>query len=300
MAEGESSVSHDASPEFPAQDREKLESPAPLPAAQPRRISKVKVGALLTTILTIIGTVGTLIVVFDIFARDRTNFSHLQMSVQPVDDEITDWAVPADALDSFPADGQVCGPAQFAWLEEHGTRLQRRFMLSVRNNASEGAMLALTDFRSTSPKAAERGPISIRLVCDPRGAPASQLVYARIDADDASTTARHVRAVEDAASTSAPEIPVAYNLAPGESGLIPLELFSRAPAEGAISVAVLSGSAEQILTLEGSEFSLPALLYAGDMHMYTTNDGLMCRLVQRGTITTCTIDDLQRELQIAR
>ena len=112
--------------------------------------------------------------------------------------------------------------------------------------------------------------------------------------------ARHVRAVEDAASTSAPEIPVAYNLAPGESGLIPLELFSRAPAEGAISVAVLSGSAEQILTLEGSEFSLPALLYAGDMHMYTTNDGLMCRLVQRGTITTCTIDDLQRELQIAR
>ena len=273
----------------------------PTDPTPPRRgIRWPKTGVILTTIVTIIGTVASLIVVFDILARDRTNFSHLMMSAQFTDDAITDWAIPGDALDTFPADGQACGPAQLAWLERHGTQMHRRLMLSVRNNPSEGAMLALTDFRTTAPRAAERGPISIRLVCDPQGAPAGRLVYVRLDADDATLIARHVRVVEDTTTVATPEMPLAYNLAPGESGLIPIELFSRNPAEGSIAVTVLSGSEERIETIAGSDFTMPALLFTGDMHLHTTKEGLSCRRITPGGITPCTMEELLFELQTAR
>jgi hypothetical protein len=39
---------------------------------------------------------------------------------------------------------------------------------------------------------------------------------------------------------------------------------------------VLSGKEEKVVAIPGTEFELPALLFAGDMYLITTDAGLLC------------------------
>lgn len=282
-----------------------VDSPSPHPIADTRstrgRKFWTRTKIFVSGAIALIGAVTGVISVIPILTRDATNFSHLEITAAPVAGEVSEWALPAEALDlDFPATGTACGPEQLSWLEANAEPMQRGFMLTLRNAASEGAMLALTEFRSTAAGDEDRGPVKIRFVCDPSGVMPELLYYGKLLADDPSHDAVHVKLQAGAAPNSSPEMPVAFNLAPGESGKIPLDLFSRNPVRGSIQAKVLSRDEERIVEIEGSEFEMPALLFAGEMFLFSSDEGPECYRVEAGTLASCTLDELKQEAEQAR
>lgn len=256
-----------------------------------------RTGAVVMAVISVVGTAAGVFGVVQAMTRDTTNFSHLQISAGPTEGATAEWAVPEDALDRLP-DAGWCGEEMTSWLESNATPLRREVSIKLRNDATEGPMLALTDFRPVSTVAEKRGPLRVRLVCDPAGSIPSQIYHGRVDADKG-TTARHVR-VSGTGAEAAPPVPVAFNLAPGESGTIPVGLFSRMPVSGSLEATVLSGKEEKVVAIPGTEFELPALLFAGDMYLITTDAGLLCVQTEKGVIEECTLDELKHEVAMAR
>lgn len=275
--------------------------PAP-PAGPPRgRRFWTRTKVIVSGTIALVGTVASVISIIPILTRDATNFSHLTVSAVAVEDDVTEWALPPEALDlDFPAADEPCGASRIDWLKEHAKPLHRSFVVSARNSASEGAMLALTEFRSTEEGAAERGPVNVRLVCDPTGSPPEEVYYGRLLADEPTSEATQARVRSGDPASAIPEVPIAYNLAPGESGKIPLELFSRNPVSGKVQMTVLSRSESRTVEIDGSEFEMPALLYGGDMYLFTTAEGLECQRVENNTLRRCSMEELRHEQSTAR
>lgn len=277
--------------------------PSPAAAAPKKPGGKfwTRTKVIISGTIALVGAVTGVISVIPILTRDATNFSHLEISATPITGAASEWAISAEALDQeFPSTGPICGPDQLAWLEAHAKPMQRSYMLNMRNVASEGAMLALTEFRSTAAGDEDRGPVSVRLVCDPSGSMPELMYYGKLVADAPSLDAVHVKLQAGAAPNSSPEMPIAFNLAPGESGKIPLDLFARNPVQGAVQVTVLSRDEERVIEIDGSEFEMPALLFGGEMFLVTSNDGLSCQRVDAGTLAPCTLDELRQEIESAR
>lgn len=235
--------------------------------------------------------------------EDPSNFSHLRMSVQLPTSQTSDWAIDPDIFASGDSVSQLkevfakdpCGLEQQEWLEHHAKRIQREFLLSVRNVAKEGPMLALTNFRSTSEGDSNRGAISVRIICDSKGIVPRSVTYAKLVADDPSRGAFIVRQDLGGPYGTAPEVPLAFNLAPGESGSIPLYLFSRNPVHGVFRTTVLSGEDTRDIEIEDGHFSLPAMLFSGEMYLFTSNEGVVCQRTDRGVLEMCSLEELQRE-----
>ena len=280
-----------------------LQQPAEMQPAgvKPARRFWTRTNKTIAAILSVVGAVTGVISVIPILTRDATNFSHLEIAATPVESEVSEWALPAEALDiEFPATGTACGPEQLSWLQTHAEPMQRGFMLTLRNAASEGAMLALTEFRSTATGDEDRGPVKIRFVCDPSGVMPELLYYGKLLADNPSHDAVHVKLQAGAAPNSSPEMPVAFNLAPGESGKIPLDLFARNPVHGSIQATVLSRDEQLTVEIDGSEFEMPALLFAGEMFLFRSATGLRCYRVEMGTLSSCTLEEIKQEAAQAR
>lgn len=304
MTDSSSNVSASSSAsEQETSEPQSLTQPPPPSEASLRRGAARKfwnrTNIIVGVVLGVIGAITGVISVIPILTRDASNFSHLEISAEPVSSGASVWAVPADALRSGFPQGMPCGPEQLEWLQTHATQIQQSFMLNARNSASEGAMLALTEFRSTADPVANeaRGEVSVRLVCDPSGTLPETVYYAQLMADDPSQVAAHVKLEAGTAATASPKMPVAFNLAPGESGKIPLELFSRNPATGSVQVTVLSRDESRTIEIEGSAFEMPALLFAGEMYLVTVADGLACVRSDAGALVPCTLDELNSELE---
>lgn len=113
------------------------------------------------------------------------------------------------------------------------------------------------------------------------------------------TPARHVQLEYGRPPNSSPEIPITYNLAPGESRQFAIELFSRSPSIGSLKISVLHRDERRDVEIEGTEFNVPSLLFAGDMYLVTTADGIVCRRAEAGSLTECTLLELQAEAAAA-
>lgn len=72
------------------------------------------------------------------------------------------------------------------------------------------------------------------------------------------------------------------------------------PVSGSLEATVLSGKEEKVVAIPGTEFELPALLFAGDMYLITTDAGLLCVQTEKGVIEECTLDELKHEVATAR
>ncbi|MDA3145801.1 hypothetical protein JSO19_00210 [Leucobacter sp. UCMA 4100] len=252
-------------------------------------------------VIAVVGAITGTITAIEIVTRDTTNFSHLEMSFEPVTDETSEWAVTAAQLteNAFPA-GARCTAEQHAWLEANAVALDRHYMLTLRNTASTGSMLAINDIRSTAPEPPERGELFMRVVCDPAGFPARDLFYGKLLADRPDLVATNVNVKGDTAAQRNPEVPVSFNLGPGESGKIPLDLFGKYPANGEVEVTVYRGDEQRVERVPGSEFTMPALLFGGDWFLVTTDSGVECRRLEAGAIETCTLDEALHEIAIAQ
>lgn len=270
------------------------------PAKKPKR-GWSTTNKVIGTVLAVVGAITGTITAVEIFTRDSTNFSHLQMTLEPLTDETSEWAVSAAQLEAgeLPA-GARCSAEQLTWLEANAKPLERHFVLSLRNTASSGSMLAVNDIRSTAPEPAERGELFMRVVCDPAGFPARDLFYGKVLADRPDLVATNVNVKGDGAAQRNPEVPVSFNLAPGESGKIPLDLFGKYPADGSLEVTVYSGDEQQVEAVPNSDFSVPALLFGGDWFLVTTAEGVECRRIEAGAIEPCTLDEALHEIAIAQ
>lgn len=290
-------------PDAPISDRATAPGPAVPgdPAPKPTFWTRTKV--IISVAVGAASLITGIISVYPILTRDPSNFSHLRLQATPVADGVSEWAISPEALAldyPAPAAGAAsCGEAQLAWLEANGTPLDRRFQLDLRNTAKEGAILALVEFRTTAEPPEQRGQPQIRAVCDSRTQQAETIYYERFDADNPDAVARHVKLTRGDLE-QAPSLASTYNLAPGASEQAIFELFSRYPAEGTISVTALSGEEEQVFEVEGSAFSLPPLLFSGEMYLTTGTDGLTCIRLDAGSIQACTLDDVRREAATAQ
>lgn len=146
-----------------------------MPAARSQsRWSTTRV--ILTTLITVIGTVASVFGVVQVLARVTTDFSHLSISGEVVTGPRTDWAVSADKVDQIPTvENEACGAQQLEWLESNAQPLQRRYLLTLSNKATEGSKLALTSLPCTSEVATERGETSVLFICAPSGIDADRI-----------------------------------------------------------------------------------------------------------------------------
>lgn len=270
------------------------------PSSRSKFFTRTKV--IVSSAIAVVGAVASVVSVIPLLTQDPTNFSHLEISAQPSNEGPEEWALPPESVVrlDFPADGAPCGAGQREWLTEHAVPLERRLSVEMRNTATEGPMLALADFKSSAEQSGERGALHVRLVCDPEGRIPEQEYFGRLHADKPSLAAKQVRLRADDLTTSIPEIPITFNLAPGESGQIPLELFSQNAVSGALEVSVLSRDEVRTVHVPGSKFTMPSLLFGGDMYLRTGPDGLVCRRNEPATTNSCTIDELLAEYAGAR
>lgn len=273
---------------------------AATPAAPRPLRSRARV--IMTALIGVISVVSGVVGIYATFARDPSNFSHLRVAAAPVSDGAAEWALPPDApLATFPAPGRdgSCGAEQRRWLAEHGREMSRRFQVELRNAATEGPSLALVDFRTAGETAAERGQPLIRVLCSGEEQPPETVSFARLDADTRESTARTVT-LRRGEGQREEQLPLIVNVAPGESAQTRLELFARSPAAGGLTVTVLSGEEERVVPIEGIDFSLPALLFSGEMYLVTGPEGLRCERIDGGSILPCTLEELLFEAATAR
>ena len=209
--------------------------------------------ALVSALVAVLGAVTGVVGVMPILFRNATTLDSLTVSVEPVESQrIAVFAVPITAAwETFPTSQNVCDDRQLAWLEERGTRLTERFLVSVSNTADEGAMLSLKDFRGQGEVSATT-PAHVAVTCDQAGAGPSNLRSALVD-----PSSGRIGAYVDP-ETSAPAAPLVFKLAPGENGQFALNIQSSADFVGSIVFTEALGGASRIVPLpfEG-DFDVP-------------------------------------------
>lgn len=237
-------------------------------------------------LVAVIGATASVISVVQFMGRDASGFDTLALSAVPVTDNVTEWGVEPDAVASFPTDNAACGPAQRAWLEDNGVELDRRWSVTMGNTASEGAQLALGSFVAEVTETSAVDQPLLMVVCDPRQGASLPTQFARLDTDG--SPARYVRPVADGEAPTT-EAPVSWNLAPGETGIVGLNLYGATTVSGSLAVSVTSAGETRSVPVAGSEFTLPALFMGGEIMLFTDADGLRCVQLLQSTMVECTV-----------
>ncbi|MFD5224180.1 hypothetical protein ACFWHT_01025 [Microbacterium sp. NPDC058342] len=211
--------------------------------------------AVLGAVVGIVGAVTGVISIVPLLVRDVTTPDSLAVTAESADAELAPvFAVPIGAdWSDFPTSSGACSQEQQAWLDDVGTRLTERFMVSVGNRASEGATLSLKDFRGQG-ETASTSSEAVAVVCDRGGTGGSSMRAARVDPASGRT------AVYAQADPSLPDNPLVFNLAPGESGDFALLVQSSADFTGDLvfTVSVGSESWTAVLPVDGG-VSVPGL-----------------------------------------
>ncbi|HWS51280.1 MAG TPA: hypothetical protein VN241_09735 [Microbacterium sp.] len=277
-----------------------LETPAPPsepdPSAPkpPRLLDRISpVGKVISGVVAAISFVTGIIAVVPIFTRDATNLDSLRLSATAYGAAL-EFAIPSTAdLAGFPAGAPgSCDPAQQAWLEANGTRISTSMLIDVRNVASDGAMLSLTDFRGTGTSTGE-APL-LKVVCDPLGSNSHNLQAARLLVSDPDQVAYFDKSAFGQTQEGIPNSPVAWNLAPGETGQILLTMFPTADFAGGLNLTATSGTESRDVSIpldDEDRFTLPGLVRGGAAFLQV-DGGLVCLEIDGAETVQCDIAGL--------
>ena len=199
----------------------------------------------MSAIVAVLGAVTGVVGVMPILFRNATTLDTFTVSVESAEAQrVAVFAVPITAAwTTFPTSQDVCDDGQLAWLEEHGTRLFERFLVSVSNTADQGAMLSLKDFRGQG-EVSGSAPTHVAVTCDQAGAGASTLRSASVDPSSGRVG---VYVVES--DPGIPPSPLVFNLAPGENGQFALNIRSSADFVGSIVFTEALGDESRVVTL---------------------------------------------------
>jgi len=240
-----------------------------------------------------ISLVTGIIAIVPILTKDATNFSSLRAAAEPLGGEL-EFGLPSSApFNTYPTGtADACTPAQQKWLEANGEPITTRFLVDLRNVASEGAMLALKSFRGDG-KSGSDAPL-IKVTCDPTGGSATSVQAARLLVSDPTQVAYFDKSAFNQTKEGIPDSPVVWNLAPGETGQLVLALFPTASFTGGLDVTAVRGTEQRDFPIEvdgKAKFSVPGLAFGG-MTFLQAGATLKCiRLAGSGRVP-CELSDM--------
>jgi hypothetical protein len=280
----------------PAVPKEPLPEAAPAPAAAAPRKNLFQrmspLGRVISGLVAGISFVTGIIAIVPIFTTDSTNFGSLRISAAPFGDQ-TEFAIPASAdFASFPAGPRgTCTAGQRRWLTAHGHPITTRYLVDLRNIASSGPMLALKSFRPAGK--AGSAATAVKVVCDPTGAGGAKVQAARLLVSDPAQVAYFDKSAFGQ-TENIPDSPLVWNLAPGETGQVVIDLYPTKAYAGRLVVTAVSGAEHRDVTIPfkpKSGISVPALV-AGGMTYLRVDGALTCHRLEGGDEKSCRLTDV--------
>lgn len=241
--------------------------------------------------VAVVGAVTGVLSVIQPFGRDLSGLGTLSLTAVAVAGEKTEFALPISELNDFPASETACSTEQLDWLNTHAKPLQQRFRVEMRNNASEGAMLALVDFRADQTQIEDAPATRVLVSCAPAALPtAVRAATIQVDVADATAQFHTLRNTQQAQAS--PEVPVSWNLAPGESGTLDIEVTAEHSTVGHLVATVLSSRKSSKVTIKGADFTLPGLWRHGEEYFVVGATGLECVTATAAKEGACTPADI--------
>lgn len=271
----------------PAADLEPRQPPA-------WRSKIVKLCGAVAGILTfVIGIIS----IWPILFSDSSGTQSLDTTLKPYRAEtVSHYALPLTApVDTFPVGGPVCTSEQQEWLATYGVRFQRDYLVEVRNTASSGSSIALTNFHGAGDSSDTSGSAVI-VECDVTGEAGVVTEPARLVLSSGEG-AFFDKTIHGATGQGQPNAPLAYNLRPGETGQIVLSIMSAKDFTGALAVAAAVGGDQVDVNIEGSTGTLlqiPGAMSPRTILVTVQDGGLKCNVFANvsAQIQDCTVEAL--------
>ena len=271
----------------------------PATVLEPRQTAawRSKVAKFCAAVAGILTFVIGIISIWPILFSDSSGTQSLDATLEPYRAEtVSHYALPLTApVDTFPVGGPVCTSEQQAWLAAYGVRFQRDYLVEVRNTASSGSSIALTNFHGAGDSVNASGSAVI-VECDVTGESGVVTEPARLVLSSGEA-AFFDKTIHGSTGQGQPNAPLAYNLRPGETGQIVLSIMSAKDFKGALAVAAAVGGDQVDVTVEGPEGTLleiPGAMSPRTILVTVQDGGLKCNVFANvsAQIKDCTVDAL--------
>ena len=250
--------------------------------------------AVIGAAIGIVGAVTGVISIMPILAANGSGVDDLRLTATPYPEAATEWALPVGTdLSTYPATpGEGCTEDRRAWLQERATPIHRTLLLDLRNVANDGPMLSVSDVRIDG----ERFPgreTAVLVICDPASVPPTSLEAAMLDASTPKSVAVFSAEAYGIQQEGLPDLPVTWNLAPGETGLVVLRVGSTVAYDGTLTVGVVDAGkkTELQISVDGVDsLAAPALVELGRVHLQA-GSALSC-VDERDAAAACDVSTI--------
>ncbi|MFK0007789.1 hypothetical protein ACIQTZ_12105 [Paenarthrobacter sp. NPDC090520] len=256
-----------------------------------------RIWALIVTVVTLVTGV---ISVFPILFKDESSAQSLKISMKPFrPDTVVHFALPVGApIDSFPAGGPLCTAEQETWLDQHGVRFQRDYILDLRNSAGGGSSIAVANVRGVPETSTPVGAAFV-VECDKSGDGGVVAEPGRLLLDSGEGAFFDETAFGPAGSGQ-PNTPLAYNLRPGETGQVVLSFAAKSDFKGQVVASVSVGDQTSDVKVTGSNSSeviVPGVVSPRTILVTVQGGTLKCNVIPNPTaqVTTCDAQDIFRK-----
>lgn len=281
-----------AAPPTPAVANERTDTVTSKPALWKSKVARIwAVGVAVVTVIT------SVVSIWPIIFKDESSAQSLKVIMKPFRSEaVSHFALPVGApIETFPTGGLLCSAEQEEWLQQHGVRFQRDYLVEVRNSAGDGGSLAVGNFHGVADSST---PVRAAYIveCDKLGDSGVVAEPARLLLDSGEG-AFFDKSLMGPAGTGQPNTPLAYNLRPGETGQIVLSLSALSDFEGEVKINVAAGddtSEVTVATAQKERLKLPGVLSPRTILVRVENGALRCHVIPNPSAqtTACDAQDL--------
>lgn len=261
------------------------------------RIWKSKVARTWAVTVAAVTVITSVVSIWPILFKDESSVQSLKVTMKPFRaGTVSHFALPVGApIETFPSGGPLCSAEQEEWLNQHGVRFQRDYLVELRNSAGSGSSLAVSNFRGAEDSSTPVNPAYV-VECDKAGDGGAVAEPARLLLDSGEG-AFFDKSLLGPAGTGQPNTPLAYNLRPGETGQIVLTLSALSDFSGELMVSVAAGddmSDVRATTAEKEGLKVPGVLSPRTILVTVKDGALVCNVVPNPSaqITACNSDDL--------
>lgn len=260
---------------------------------------KSKAGRIWAAAVAAVTVFTSVISIWPILFKDESSVQSLKVAMKPFrSDSVSHFALPVGApIETLPSGGQLCSEEQERWLQQHGVRFQRDYLVELRNSAGGGGSLAVSNFHGV---AQSLSPVRAAYIveCDKVGDQGAVAEPARLLLDSGEG-AFIDKTLFGPAGTGQPNTPLGYNLRPGETGQIVLTLSAVSDFTGHVVVSLAAGSDESNVTVttDGKEpLQIPGVLSSRTILVSVENGTLQCHVTPNASAqtTSCNAEDLFR------
>ncbi|KAA9083796.1 hypothetical protein [Microbacterium radiodurans] len=227
----------------------------------------------------VIGAVTGVIGILPILTATESGADSLTLTATPYPASVSEWALPLDAdRSTYPNDPDpACTAERQEWLAARAQPIRRTVLFDLRNTATSGPMVGVTDVRIDGERFPHRSE-AILVVCDSEPKPPVPMAAARLDASSTGGVAVFSAENYGIQQAGLPDMPVTWNLAPGETGLVVLRIGSSVAYEGTLTASVVESGRSAPVTIsvgEAERLSAPALRAEGEVYLRAGSE-LVC------------------------